>query len=172
MPARFGPLAIAELTPGRIGRGGVADSAISGVNPIAESAIPPGGVRRYSWAGNRLMRSMLAFLVASLLVTAAPALADQRSDAKAQVEFGIVVAKKNLWKEATQRWEHATKLDPTYAAAWNNLGIGYEQLGRFDEARTAYEKAMELEPGNQFFKTNYDYFREIYDRQNRRRGGR
>ena len=118
------------------------------------------------------MRPMLAILVASFVLTAAPALADQRSDAKAQVEFGIVVAKKLLWKEATQRWEYATKLDPTYAAAWNNLGIGYEQLGRFDEARTAYEKAMELEPGNQFFKTNYDYFREIYDRQNRRRGGR
>ena len=60
--------------------------------------------------------------------------------------------------------------DPTYAAAWNNLGIGYEQLGRFDDARKAYEKALELDPGNTFIKTNYDLFREIYDRQNRRRG--
>ncbi len=118
------------------------------------------------------MRILPGLVVAALLVTAVPARADQQSEAKAQVEFGIMVAKKNLWKEATQRWELATKMDPTYAAAWNNLGIGYEQLGRFDEARTAYEKALELDPGNQFFKTNYDYFREIYDRQNRRRGGR
>jgi Tfp pilus assembly protein PilF len=93
-----------------------------------------------------------------------------RSDAKAQVEFGISVAKRGLWKEATQRWERATVTDPTYAAAWNNLGIGYEQLGRFDDARKAYEKALELDPGNTFIKTNYDLFREIYDRQNRRRG--
>jgi hypothetical protein len=64
-----------------------------------------------------------------------------RSDAKAQVEFGISVAQRGLWKEATQRWERATVTDPTYAAAWNNLGIGYEQLGRFDDARKAYEKA-------------------------------
>lgn len=119
-----------------------------------------------------MTRLLGLLIVAAVVVSATPALADQRSDAKAQVEFGIMVAKKGLWKEATQRWEQATKADPTYAAAWNNLGIGYEQLGRFDDARTAYEKAMELDPGNQFFKTNYDYFREIYDRQNRRRGGR
>ena len=93
-----------------------------------------------------------------------------RSDAKAQVEFGISVAQRGLWKEATQRWERATVTDPTYAAAWNNLGIGYEQLGRFDDARKAYEKALELDPDNTFIKTNYDLFREIYDRQNRRRG--
>jgi Flp pilus assembly protein TadD len=92
------------------------------------------------------------------------------SDAKSQVEFGISVARKGLWKEATQRFERATEIDPGYAAAWNNLGIGYEQLGRFDDARKAYEKALELDPNNTFIKNNYDLFREIYDRQNRRRG--
>ena len=50
------------------------------------------------------------------------------------------------------RWERATVTDPTYAAAWNNLGIGYEQLGRFDDARKAYEKALELDPDNTFIK--------------------
>ena len=45
-----------------------------------------------------------------------------RSDAKAQVEFGISVAQRGLWKEATQRWERATVTDPTYAAAWNDFG--------------------------------------------------
>jgi Flp pilus assembly protein TadD len=95
--------------------------------------------------------------------------ADQRSEAKAQVEFGIEVAQRSLWKEATYRWERATQIDPTYAAAWNNLGIGYERLGRFDEARKAYESALELEPSNTFIRNNYELFREIYDRQNRRR---
>ena len=98
-----------------------------------------------------------------------PVFADQRSEAKAQVEFGIEVAQRNLWKEATYRWERATQIDPTYAAAWNNLGIGYERLGRFDEARKAYESALELEPSNTFIRNNYELFREIYDRQNRRR---
>jgi Flp pilus assembly protein TadD len=114
-----------------------------------------------------------AFLVAAIaagaLFLAVPALADGRTDAKAQVEFGWQVAMKGLWNEAAFRWERAVELDPTYAAAWNNLGIAYEQQGKFDLARKAYEKAITLDPNNNFIRQNYDLFREIYDRQNRRR---
>ena len=62
------------------------------------------------------------------------------------------------------RWERATELDPGYAAAWNNLGIAHEHQGAFDEARDAYEKALDLEPDNTFIQQNYDLFREITDR--------
>ena len=103
------------------------------------------------------------------LGVAAPAYADRRSDAENQAQFGIEVAQRGLWREATLRWEKAVEFDPTYAAGWNNLGIGYEQLGQFSEARDAYEKALALEPGNTYIRSNYDLFREIYDRQNRRR---
>ena len=115
------------------------------------------------------MRMRLWLAVLLVTATAFPAYADRRSDAKGQVEFGITVAQRGLWKEATYRWEKAVEVDPSYSAAWNNLGIGYEQLGRFDEARKAYEKALDLEPGNSYIRSNYDLFREIYDRQNRRR---
>jgi Flp pilus assembly protein TadD len=109
---------------------------------------------------------LVAVLVAGLT---APVYADRRSDAKAQLAFGIKAAQINLWKEAVYRFEKAIEIDKMYGAAWNDLGIGYEQLGRFDEARKAYEKALELEPNNTFIRNNYDLFREIYDRQNRRR---
>jgi len=115
------------------------------------------------------MRIRLWLVLLLLAGVATPAWADRRSDAKSQVEFGITVANRGLWKEAAYRWEKAVELDPTYSAAWNNLGIGYEQLGRFDDARKAYEKAIELDPGNSYIRSNYDLFREIYDRQNRRR---
>lgn len=101
-----------------------------------------------------------------LLAGAAGAAADERSDARAQVEFGIEVARSGLWREAIYRWERAVALDDTYAAAWNNLGIGYEREGRFDKAREAYERALDLEPGNTMIQQNYDLFREINDRIN------
>jgi Tfp pilus assembly protein PilF len=99
---------------------------------------------------------------------AAPAFADPRSDSKAQVEFGIKVAQSGLWKEATYRWQKAVEIDPTYAAAWNNLAIGYEHEGKFEEARQAYEKAVTLDPKNLLIRQNYDLFKEINDRQKRR----
>jgi Flp pilus assembly protein TadD len=117
-----------------------------------------------------VMRIRIGLVAAILIGLSVTALADRRSDAKAQVTFGITVAQKGLWREATQRWESATTIDPTYASAWNNLAIGYEQLGRFEDARKAYERALELEPNNTYIHGNYDMFREIYDRQNRARG--
>jgi Flp pilus assembly protein TadD len=113
------------------------------------------------------IRAWLVLVLA--LAAATPAFADRRTDAKAQVEFGWDVAMKGLWKEATYRWQKAVELDPTYAAAWNDLGIAYEQQGAFSKARDAYEKALKLDPSNSFIRQNYDLFREIYDRQNRRR---
>jgi Flp pilus assembly protein TadD len=109
------------------------------------------------------------FVLAALVAFgwASPAMADVRSDAKAQVEFGVAVAQKGLWKEATYRWQRAVEIDPTYAAAYNNLAIAYEQQGNFEKARQAYEKAVELEPDNMMIRQNYDLFKEINDRTNR-----
>ena len=67
---------------------------------------------------------------------------------KSQVEFGIDVAQRGLWREAIYRWEKAVELDPTYAAAFNDLAVAYEHEGQFDKARKAYEKALELDPNN------------------------
>jgi type IV pilus assembly protein PilF len=108
-------------------------------------------------------------LFAIWLVAATPvvASADARSDAKAQVEFGIAVAQKGLWKEALYRWERATQIDPSYAAAYNNLAVAYEQSGDFDRARKAYERATELEPNNLQIRQNFDLFKEINDRTSR-----
>ena len=108
-------------------------------------------------------------LLAVIVALPAPAHADARSDAKSQVEFGIKVAQNGLWKEARYRWEKAVELDPTYAEAWNNLAIGYEHEGRFDDADKAYQKALKLDPKNVSIRQNYDLFKEINDRTKRRR---
>ncbi|MDQ3349830.1 MAG: tetratricopeptide repeat protein, partial [Acidobacteriota bacterium] len=103
----------------------------------------------------------------ALAAFAPSAYADARSDAKSQVEFGIKVAQSGLWKEATYRWQKAVEIDPTYAAAWNNLAIGYEHEGKFEEARQAYDKAVTLDPKSLLIRQNYDLFKEINDRAKR-----
>jgi type IV pilus assembly protein PilF len=111
------------------------------------------------------MKLRVALLVVCIATTtAAPSFADARTDAKAQVEFGINVAQKGLWREAIYRWEKATEVDPTYAAAYNDLAIAYEHEGQLDKARKAYEKAMELDPNNSQVRQNYELFKEINDR--------
>ena len=115
------------------------------------------------------MRQAIASI--GLLVTLfapAAAWADGKADAREQVEFGIKVAQKGLWKEALYRWEKAVELDPRYAAAYNNLAVAYEHEGMFEKARQAYEKAVELSPKTTYIRQNYEYFKEINDRASRR----
>ena len=156
----------------------------SGTGGDIPATVPSRGIKpagnRLRWFGRvtivdetamviRALAVARAVAIAGLLAAVAqPAYADARSEAKSQVEFGIKVAQNGLWKEAPYRWEKAVELDPTYAAAWNNLGIGYEHEGRFEDARKAYEKAVTLDPKNILIRQNYDLFKEINDRAKRR----
>jgi Flp pilus assembly protein TadD len=112
--------------------------------------------------------SSLLLAFALTLAAVAPLRADARDDAKKQVEFGISVAQRGLWREAIYRWQRAAQLDPSYAAAYNNLAVAYEHEGDFEKARQSYEKAVELEPNNALIKQNYELFKEINDRTTRK----
>ena len=117
---------------------------------------------------SRNTMTLHALLIAVLLGGAvAPIAADARDDAKKQVEFGIAVAQRGLWREAIYRWERAVEIDPAYAPAHNNLAIAYEHEGELEKARVAYEKALELEPNNLYIRQNFELFREINDRTTR-----
>jgi Flp pilus assembly protein TadD len=115
-----------------------------------------------------IRRSVVVALLTAL--SAAPAYADARGDARQQVEFGIAVAQRGLWREAIFRWQRATELDPTYAQAFNNLAIAWEHEGDLVKAREAYEKALRLEPNNPLIKQNYELFKEINERSGRKDG--
>jgi Flp pilus assembly protein TadD len=114
------------------------------------------------------MQTRLLTALFLLSAVAAPLAADARADAKKQVEFGITVAQRGLWREAIYRWERATQIDPKYAEALNNLAIAYEHEGDLEKARVAYEKALEIAPNNALIKQNYELFKEINDRTTRK----
>ena len=110
------------------------------------------------------MRTTLAVLTLAIALGGTAPRAQDRSDAQAQVDFGIEVARRGLWNEAIFRWERAIDIDPTYAEAWNNLAIAFEQQGLLDQAREAYETALDLAPDNLAIEQNYDLFLEVSDR--------
>jgi Tfp pilus assembly protein PilF len=104
------------------------------------------------------MRRLITFSVVVLISAASAAHAQDRGKSKEQIEFGIKVAQSGLWNEALYRWQKAVELDPSYAAAWNNLAIAYEHEGKFEQGKKAYEKALELEPKNLAIRQNYELF--------------
>jgi Tfp pilus assembly protein PilF len=113
---------------------------------------------------NRMNIRACTGLALVAVLSASPSFADARRDAKAQVDFGISVAQRGLWREAIYRWEKAVEVDPTYAAAFNDLAIAYEHEGQLDKARKAYEKALAIDPNNSQIRQNYELFKEINDR--------
>ena len=113
------------------------------------------------------LKKLIALAVVGVAISATAAQAADRKAAVEQVSFGIDAAKAGLWREATYRWERAVELDPSYAAAYNNLAIAYEQSGLFEKAKQAYQKAAELDPKNEAIRQNFDFFKEINDRANR-----
>jgi tetratricopeptide (TPR) repeat protein len=50
------------------------------------------------------------------------------------------------WKDALEAYQRVVSLDPSYAAAWNNLGLLLHRMGRYDEARVAYDTAVAQDP--------------------------
>ncbi len=109
---------------------------------------------------------LLAPLVALLLLPEPAGL--RPATAREELDFGIEVARKGLWKEARFRFEKAVALEPESAEALNNLAIACEQQGAFDKARAAYERALQLSPGNTYIQQNFDLFREADDKRNRK----
>jgi Tfp pilus assembly protein PilF len=126
--------------------------------------LQPANASRYSGFDLKMMLRFAACVVFVTAASTAPVLADVRTEAKSQVDFGIDVAQRGLWREAIYRWERAVQIDPAYAAAYNDLAVAYEHEGQLDKARQAYEKALELEPNNTQIRQNYELFKEINDR--------
>jgi tetratricopeptide (TPR) repeat protein len=50
------------------------------------------------------------------------------------------------WEDAIDAYRRVVSIDPTYAAAWNNLGLLLHRMGRYDEASEAYLSALDQDP--------------------------
>jgi tetratricopeptide (TPR) repeat protein len=86
----------------------------------------------------------------------------QAKQAGEEVEFGYKAARRGYWQEALERFELADELTPNQPRILNNIAVALEANGRFDEARTAYEAALALDPGDNRVRKNYQRHLEFY----------
>jgi Tfp pilus assembly protein PilF len=88
--------------------------------------------------------------------------------AETQKQFGVRMAKMNLWREAMFRFKRAIEMDPDDAMAHNNLAVAYEANGDFDNAAKEYREALRLDRANQYIQKNYSRFVEFTQKAKKR----
>jgi Tfp pilus assembly protein PilF len=85
-----------------------------------------------------------------------------------QREFGVRMAKMNLWREATFRFRREVQIAPDNALAHNNLAVALEAIGDFDAAAKEYREALRLDRTNQHIQKNYSRFIEFTQKAKKR----
>ncbi len=125
-PALLAALALTACATG----GSAARESKSTATPTASSSHPAGGGASPATAGRELSPR------AQRLFDEAVATADQQKRLKVPPD----------WETLERRWRAVIEAEPV-PEAWFNLGVVLEKLRRPDEARAAYRRALELEPG-------------------------
>jgi hypothetical protein len=86
------------------------------------------------------------------------------SKPETQKQFGVRMAKMNLWREAMFRFKRAVEMKPEDAQAHNNLAVAYEANGDFENALKEYRVALSLDKTNQYIQKNYSRLVEFTTR--------
>lgn len=81
-----------------------------------------------------------------------------RESARIHTELGAGYYAQNQIGIALEEFTDATKIDPSYASAYNGLGLVYSALGEEAKADANFNKSIQLEPGNPETRNNYGTF--------------
>jgi tetratricopeptide (TPR) repeat protein len=113
------------------------------------------------------MKRVVAVIAIGLFAAACASRTDLRRPAT-QDDFGVQMAKMNLWREAMFRFKRAVQIDPSDARAHNNLAVAYEAVGDFENARKEYLEALKLDRTNAYIQKNYSRYVEFLSRNRKR----
>jgi Flp pilus assembly protein TadD len=78
--------------------------------------------------------------------------------ASLSINRGLILARQTNFAAARQEFLSATQSDPENSAAWADLGAADMELGRVEEGRNAYDKALVLDPEDWRTRFNFGLF--------------
>jgi Tfp pilus assembly protein PilF len=107
-------------------------------------------------------------MLSLLLIGAGCRSAADTNRSETQSQFGVRMARMNLWREAMFRFRRAVQIDPQDAQAHNNLAVALEANGDFEAAAKAYREALRLDRTNQHIQKNYSRFVEFTQKSKKR----
>src|SRR5687768_15265498 len=84
-------------------------------------------------------------------------------------EQAIELALESKWEEAAALNRALLAAHPADVDAWNRLGKAMLELGRYQDARQAYAKSLELDPAGPIAKRNLDRLSTITEAEEPRR---
>src|SRR5688500_11925880 len=112
--------------------------------------------------------STVAILTLVLITSGCSSAGTDTTKSETQRQFGVRMAKMNLWREAMFRFRRAVEIEPTDAMAHNNLAVALEANGDFDAALKEYREALRLDRSNQYMQKNYSRFVEFTQKSKKR----
>ena len=116
----------------------------------------------------RDLRFSTAVLAIAVLLSSCSHSSSNTEAQQTQENFGVRMAKLNLWREAMFRFQRAVDISPGDAMAHNNLAVAFEANGDFEKARREYLEALKLDKSNQYIQKNYSRFVEFTSRNKKR----
>ena len=119
----------------------------------------------------RSFTSSLTIVALLLIAIVGCGTSGDTTKAETQSQFGVRMAKMNLWREAMFRFRRAVEINPSDAQAHNNLAVALEAIGDFDGAAKEYREALRLDRSNQHIQKNYSRFVEFTQRSKKREAG-
>lgn len=154
----------------RVGR---SDSPVGGLLTAIVDAAVSGSENRTH--GGRLPAQHE--IIASLSQKVASELADQLSPRQISIvrqlkkdksgKAGVSMARNGQWEQAARFWSRIREREPENATVWNNLGVFYEHDGQYAEARTAYQQAVDMSPGDRVFHRNLNALTSLVESMQR-----
>lgn len=78
--------------------------------------------------------------------------------ARAHTDLGAVYFQQKQYEIALDEFTLASKIDPSFASAFNGLGLVNAALGKDDVADVNFKKSIQLEPMNSEARNNYGSF--------------